>query len=1239
MNCPKCQTDNPSEAKFCMSCGSSLALACPNCGTELPSEAQFCFSCGHATTGEAPAAEPTAPQSAPDPKEARIEQYIPAELLAKMESARASGGMQGERRVVTMLFCDVQGSTAAAGKLDPEEWAEIMNGAFEHLISPVYRYEGTLARLMGDAILAFFGAPIAHEDDPQRAVLAALDIIESIQPYREQVKGQWDLDFDVRVGINTGLVVVGEVGSDLRVEYSALGDAVNLAARMEQTAEPGTVQITDDTHRLIAPLFDFEDLGGIEVKGKSEPVQTYRVLHAKAAPGRLRGIEGLDSPLVGREKEMSVLRAAIGELQQGRGQLVSVMGEAGLGKSRLVAELRHALFSQGLLLNGASGPDAATNGAAPSQISWYEGRSLSYETATPYAPFASLLGDSFGLSGNGADGDRYAAIRLRLATAVGDQTSNVAPFIASMLGEKVSGDDAERVKYLEPPQIREGVFRATAQLFETLAAAGPLVLVFEDLHWIDPTSLDLLEQLVAVTDRAALMIVCIFRPWRQEPSWRFHEIGSRDFSHRYSSVQLEPLDGERCRELVGHLLHVEDLPEKVRALILAKAEGNPFFVEEVIRSLLDAGLVVREDDHWKATSEIENIAVPDTLAGVITARLDQLPDESKRVAQTAAVIGREFQYNELSRVHDSGANLDETLTDLQRRELVRETSRVPRRVYMFKHAMTQETAYDSLLLSSRRELHLRVADCMEQIEPERVTDIARHFVEAREPARALPYLVAAGEQAAAAYSTPEAIGHFTQALGVLETDEDLQLARRAYEGLGGAQTFAYDVPAAVDTYQKMLNLAEVRGERPMQVSALNKLGYVTAFMQGQFQEGEQHLVDAESRAKDCGDLQGLAELHMTYCYLRTSAGDFNGAEDHLSEAAQIGHDLDLEEPKLFGLTHTANTMIYMTRYEEAWPAIQEARQLAEEAGNRKYLSEILALTTPLYYMREADFDTARKSAAEGMTLAAEIGAMDNEFSGAYVLGQMAWMSGEYEEAIGFQERALEAAQMSGTPYLQVAALCALGTIYLDISPEHADHTVEYHTRAMQLLEQPLGAVLGASAWSEIGFCKMALGELEAASALFQKGLTAPSATMHMLKPILLIGSAFVALVQNDFDEASKLVSGARGLAEASSIKHLYPFVAFADGQVAAARGEGERALEHFEKAEELAAALQMRPLVWQSRAGAAQVLSSLGRTSDADAKIEGARSMIAEIAGLFQDESFRGKFLESATDKLAVPTA
>ena len=1203
-----------------MSCGSALAPACPNCRTELPAEAKFCFSCGH-QLGAAVATP--APEEKPEPAEVRLDQYIPAELLDKLKSARTAGGMQGERRVITMLFCDVQGSTAAAEGLDPEEWAEIMNGAFEHLIAPVYRYEGTLARLMGDAVLAFFGAPIAHEDDPQRAVLAALDIVREIGPYREEVERKWGLYFNVRVGINTGLVVVGEVGSDLRVEYTALGDAVNLAARMEQTAAVGTVRITENTHKLVAPLFRVEDLGTVEVKGKREPVAAYRVIEPLISPGSLRGIEGLDSPLIGRDSEVRSLTEAVGELRRGQGQILSVMGEAGLGKSRLVAELHHALEADGLL-----------NGASPAALAWLEGRSLSYQTSTPYAPFVDLFSRYFDLNGDQRGPDAYEALNGRVAELLPDTFEEVSPFMGTLLRVPPTGEAAERVRYLQPPQVREMVFRATQQIVESIAKVVPLVLVFEDVHWIDPTSLELLEQMMAITDRASLMLVGIFRPWRQEPSWHFHETASRDYPHRYTSVALSPLDQDHSRELVANLLHVEDLPEQVRALILQKAEGNPFFVEEVIRSLLDAGLVVRDEGRWRATREIVNIAVPDTLAGVITARLDRLDDESKRVVQTASVIGREFSLDTLSEVHGAADGLSEALVDLQRRELIRERTRIPERQYVFKHVMTQDTAYDSLLMSRRREFHGRVAEYLERKSPDSVSDIARHFIEARQEARALPYLVEAGNVAARAYATADAIGAYRQALDLLEDTDDLPLARRAYEGLGGALTFAFDVRSAVESYHKMFHVAEEHDDLPMQVSALNKLGFVTALMMGQAPEAEEHLVDAERLAHQSGDAAGLAEMHMTYCYIRSTKGDFEDAEDHLGEAARIGRELDLEEPRLFGLTHTANTMIYMTRFEEAWEATQEAIKEAEAAGNRKYLAELKAQTVPHYHIRNGDLEAARESAQEGIDLGSPIGAMEEVAAGELALGQIAWLRGEYEGAIACQQRALEAARLTGMSYLQAAALCQLGATFLDVSLDFSSQVAEYHTEAMKLLEMPMGTSMATLSWADLGFCAMELGDLDTANEMYRKGLDTPTILIHLLEPRLLGGLAHLALAQSKAEEAARFTSRARGLVEAAGMRDYYPWIAFTDARVSAARGDPEAALGEFLRAEELALEMGMRPLVWQSRAGAARTLSVMGRAEEARERERETLAAIDKIAELFDDDRMRNLFIDGAASRL-----
>ncbi|MCI0844688.1 MAG: AAA family ATPase [Chloroflexi bacterium] len=1207
INCQSCKSENPDGAKFCVSCGSALQAACTECGSPLPAQARFCPECGH-QQGEAQ----------PDSSRATLERYIPKALLEKLEAVRSSGGQLGERRVVTMLFCDVTGSTAAAEKLDPEEWAEIINGAFAKLIEPVYRYEGTLARLMGDAILAFFGAPIAHEDDPQRAVLAALDILEAIGPYREEVKRKWGIDFEVRVGINTGLVVVGEVGSDLRLEYTALGDAINTAARMEQTAQPGTIQISADTQTLVAPLFDFEDLGGVEVKGKSEPVRAFRVLRRKAQPERERGIVGLESPMIGRDDELQTLENAVAGLQQGRGQIVSLIGDAGLGKSRIISELYKSLSDK----------------LDSSELKWHEGRSRSYETANPYTPFVSLFTSFFGLAAEDSDEEKYGQIKRVTTAKLPEDGAKLVPFLATLMNIQVPEDDAELIRYLQPPQVHEKIFHAVQALLGREAQIQPLVLVFEDLHWADPTSLELLETLFSLTDRGSLMLLGVFRPVRQDLAWRFHENATRDYAHRYTSVAIEPLGEEDSRSLVGHLLEVEDLPEKVRSLILSKAEGNPFFVEEVIRSLLDSELIVREGSHWRATKEIENIALPDTLTGVITARLDRLNEQSRSVAQTASVIGREFMLGTLEQIFDGTASLEESLTDLQRRELIREKGRVPQPHYMYKHILTQEAAYSSLLLSRRRELHRRVAECFEREDPDQHHEIARHFLQAGEQVRAVPYLVEAGEHAARAYSSTEAIGKFNQALEILADAKDVGLERRAYEGLGGSLTAISDVAKAVETYHKMYHSAQDFDDSPMQVSALNKLGFLTGLVQGQFPEAEGHLAEAERLARESGDFAGLAELQMTYCYMRVPFGEFDEALQHLEEAAEIGRNLELDEPRLFGLTHIANTLNYMTRFDESREKVLEALSLAEQLGNKKWQSELLGYTTPLYHLRNGDLDAAFESAQQGQDLAASIGAAEQEGYANIWMGVVSWFKGDYEAAVRYYEVALAAGRTSGLPYIQVSALCAKGAAQLDISAQLIDQILEAHTEALELMESPLGSTTGGLAWADLGFCFMLTGNPERAEEMFQNGLNTSTAVMYLARPLLLVGSAFLALGKGEIESADDLIQEAKDFAEERKMKHFYPLLALVGANLSLARGDSSEALEFFERAESLALEMGMRGFAWQASAGAAGVLSESGRSEEASAKKAKSVAMVHEIAGLFQDESLKAMYLEGTLAKI-----
>jgi ABC-type transport system substrate-binding protein/class 3 adenylate cyclase len=759
--------------------GGNAAIVCPQCGTELPAQARFCFHCGTPVTSPdaLPVSEP--PVKIPE----RLQRLVPKEYAERLVGTR--GRVERERRLVTILFSDVKGSTSMAEDLDPEEWMEIMDGAFDLLIEPVYRYEGTVARLMGDAILAFFGAPIAHEDDPERACRAALEIVAGAQSYAERLQEERGISgFSVRVGINTGLVVVGEVGSDLRVEYTAMGDAVNLAARMEAAAQPGTVLIAEDTHRLVAPLFETEDLGAIAVKGKAAPVPDYRVAAARTLPAKPRGIAGMASPLVGREAEFSALQEAIERLQAGTGCIVTLVGEAGIGKSRLVAELRDHL--------------GATHSESASHPRWVESLCLSYGSSIAYLLWLDVLRGVLGVSVEDALRNVGEKLRESVRSLCPDRFDDVYPFLGRMLSLPLEENVAAALDDLEGEQLKARTFQAVDTLLTCSASERPLLLVCEDLHWADPTSLELLEHLLPLADRAPLLFLCVFRPERDHGSWRIRKTASRDFSHFHTDLSLHALSTADSETLVGNLLHVEHLPQPLQDRILSHAEGNPFYLEEVLRSLIDGGAIAQDEatGRWQATRDVADIAIPETLQGVLMARIDRLQDETKRVLQLASVIGRIFLHRVLTAIAREERGIEGRLLTLQQEEMVRERARLPELEYIFKHHLTQEAAYNGLLKAERRAIHQQVGEALERLFPERIEELvgllAHHWERAGDREKAVAYLLRAGDKARLAYAHEEAIDYYQRALALLGGKDDTERPARILMKLGLTHHNAFD---------------------------------------------------------------------------------------------------------------------------------------------------------------------------------------------------------------------------------------------------------------------------------------------------------------------------------------------------------------------------------------------------------------------------------------------------------------
>jgi ABC-type oligopeptide transport system substrate-binding subunit/class 3 adenylate cyclase len=819
MRCPHCQFDSPSDFAFCPKCGTALQRTCAHCGFRASAEFAFCPKCGSALAGppQGPAREPEA-----EPLVERLQRLVPKEFAERLLGTRGQVGR--ERRTVTILFSDVKGSMAMAEELDPEDWMEIMDGAFEVLIEPVYRYEGTLARLMGDAVLAFFGAPIAHEDDPERACRAALDIIAGAQEYAERLERERGIQgFNVRVGIHTGLVVVGEVGSDLRVEYTAMGDAVNLAARMESAAEPGTVLITEDTHKLVAPLFDSEPLGPIEVKGKAQPVPAYRVLAPKMAPGKPRGIAGLESRLVGRETELAALQAALERLEAGVGGVVTIVGEAGIGKSRLVAEVRKKTLAK--VLKPSQGWSRALH------LTWVEGRCLSYGASIAYLLWLDVLRGLLGVTVEDAPVDVRDALEKWVRAlcperfedgfdavfdgdkdAVFDPVKDaVYPYLGRLMSLPLEEEVEGRLEDLDGRELKERTFRAVEMLLACAAADRPLVLVCEDLHWSGPSSLALLEHLLSLTVRVPLLLICVFRAERDHGSWQLRETVGRDYRQWHTDLWLQPLSGVESETLVGNLLWVEDLPEQLKGRILDHAGGNPFFLEEVLRSLIDEGAIVQDGatGRWQATRDVGDIAIPDTLQGLLLARIDRLQEETKRVLQMAAVIGRIFLYRVLEAIAAAEAAVEEQalerrLVTLQDEEMIRERTRIPELEYIFKHHLTQEAAYNGLLKRERRIYHRQVGEALERLFPDRVEEqvglLAHHWERAGDAEKAVEYLQRAGDQARLAYAHEEAVAYYERALALLKAGEEQEPAARMLMKLGLTHHNAFQYQRAREAY-------------------------------------------------------------------------------------------------------------------------------------------------------------------------------------------------------------------------------------------------------------------------------------------------------------------------------------------------------------------------------------------------------------------------------------------------------
>jgi ABC-type oligopeptide transport system substrate-binding subunit/class 3 adenylate cyclase len=665
--------------------------------------------------------------------------------------------MREERRVITAMFADLVASTALAERLDAEDVKLVVNDAVTHVIGAVEAYGGTVKDLAGDGVLALFGAPQAHEDDPERAVRASLQAVAEIGDFAREVERAFGIsDFNVRVGVATGPVVVGAIGAGSRVEYAALGDAVNVAARLQAAAEPGTVLVSGATRSRIEPVFDWSEPRRLELKGKREPVTAFGVEGVRAAPGTARALAPDQTRLVGRERELERAHEVVDAAMAGSGRILFLTGEPGIGKSRLLAELRQHVES--------GSPERG-------RALWIEGRCVSYGESMPYWPFRDLLRSWIGVLADEPELRARVALRRNLDRLFGGTVLEIYPYLGALLGLGLEPEAQDRLAELSPEALQYRTFEVVRTLMSRLAQDGPVAIALEDLHWADATSLQLLERLMGDTEVSALLLVLTGRPERDHPSWGVKESAERELPHRTVEIALDALSGDAGRELLHALVGEETLPADVEGRILEHADGNPFFLEELVRSLADAGALVRDDGSWRFDHAVD-VEVPPTVEKVILARIDRLEPEPRAALMAASVLGRQFGLPLLEALAGGNGGVRGALTDLQRLDLVRESRRWPEPEYRFKHALIQEAAYRTLVNDERTRLHRKAADWLEATYAGREDEVAgllaHHWLAAEDEDKAVTYLARAGDRARQEYALDEAIGHYRELLPILE---------------------------------------------------------------------------------------------------------------------------------------------------------------------------------------------------------------------------------------------------------------------------------------------------------------------------------------------------------------------------------------------------------------------------------------------------------------------------------------
>jgi len=876
MKCPKCQFENPQYVKFCVHCGDKLEIICAKCGSSNSPAFNFCGECGYDLSKSTEDAFLKENEHDTQISESPLEGTIPTIIPAA-----------GERKHVSVLFSDLTGYTAMSEKLDPEEVKEITSRIFGEISKIMANYDGFVEKYAGDAVMALFGATASHEDDPVRAINAAREIHKFIDSIGPQYKERIEQSLSMHTGINTGLVVTGEVNFE-RGTHGVTGDTVNVAARLSGIGNAGEILVGRDTYIQSEGYFDFEDLGHSKIKGKSEPIRVYKVLAPRDKPVKIHRLHGLRAELIGRKLEMDQLAESVQKLRDGNGSVLSICGTAGTGKSRLVEEFRSTINLE--------------------EIQWLEGHAYPYTQNMPYYPLINLLNRYLRIE----EADPPEIVRGKIETGFSDLVGKDSEFI-QIIGSLYALSFPE-IDEIDPEYWKPQLQKAVQTILSALAERAPTIVGLEDLHWADPSFLELIRLLLADC-RDPILFFCIYRPVIS--LFSSHQIDS--MANPYQEIRMQDLSSSESQGMMESLLKTDNVPLELKRFVQDKVEGNPFYVEEMINSLIESETLVHDDDVWRVARPITESAISSSIHGVIAGRIDRLEKEARQILQEASVIGRAFLYELLKRITRLQDHIDGSLSGFERLDLIRTRSIQPDLEYTFKHAITQEVVYNGLLKKERRKIHERIGVVLEQLFEDRLAEfyetLAFHFTQAQSLHKAVEYLIKSGEKSLRRCAVEESHLYYKEAFRLLaneldKSEEDKELLIDIL--IKWAYVFYYrgDFKSLVEIFRQNERMAESLSDQTKQGFFFAWLG-MALWIRENLKESELYLRKALELGEKTED-QRLAGYAC--CWLSMTCSDL-GLFDEALELATKAHEtakvLDSDHYLFFKSIHAKGYVYYL----------------------------------------------------------------------------------------------------------------------------------------------------------------------------------------------------------------------------------------------------------------------------------------------------------------------------------------